>query len=55
MAGCDTRSFFKQNIAGLNSEFFFSYTGCLTKAKETSLPFIACEGGQIDSYFSEGY
>ena len=36
-AGYDTRSDFKQSLTGLNSEFSFS-TGCLTKAKEPSLP-----------------
>ena len=33
-AGCDTRSFYKQNLIGLNSEF----TGCHTKVKEISPP-----------------
>ena len=30
---------FKWSIAGLNSEFYFSSTGCLTKAKEPKLLF----------------
>ena len=29
---------FKQSIASLNLEFSFSYTNCLTRAKEHSLP-----------------
>ena len=38
--GCHSRSiFFKQGTTGLNSEFSFSYSGCLTKAKEPSLPY----------------
>ena len=28
----------KQSLAGLNLEFSFSKTGCLTKARETSVP-----------------
>ena len=32
---CNTRSI----LTGLNSEFSFSQTGCLTKAKEPSLPY----------------
>ena len=36
--GYDTRSIFKQNLTGLNSEFSFSQTSCLTKAEEPSLP-----------------
>ena len=35
---CDTRSFFKWRTTGRNSEFYFSYTGCRTKTKESSLP-----------------
>ena len=31
--------FFKRSLTGLNSEFSFSYTSCLTKAEEPSLPF----------------
>ena len=34
--GSDTRSIFKWSTTGLNSDFF-SYTDCLTKAKEPSL------------------
>ena len=36
-AWCDIRSIFKRSTAGLISEFFFSKTGCLTKAKESIL------------------
>ena len=38
-AGYDTRSIFKQSLTGLNSEFSFSKTSCLTKAEEPSLPY----------------
>ena len=38
LAGYDTRSIFKQSLTGLNSEFSFSQTSCLTKAEEPSLP-----------------
>ena len=38
-AGYDTRSIFKWSLQGLNSELSFSYTSCLTKAEETSLPY----------------
>ena len=31
--------FFKQSLTGLNSEFSFSQTSCLTKAEEPSLPY----------------
>ena len=33
-AGYDTRSIFKRSLTGLNSEFSFSLTSCLTKAEE---------------------
>ena len=35
----DTRSIFKRSLTGLNSEFSFSKTSCLTKAEEPSLPY----------------
>ena len=37
--GYDTRSIFKRSLTGLNSEFSFSQTSCLTKAEEPSLPY----------------
>ena len=37
-AGYDTRSIFKRSLTGLNSEFSFSKTSCLTKTEEPSLP-----------------
>ena len=37
--GYDKRSIFKQSLTVLNSEFSFSWTSCLTKAEETSLPY----------------
>ena len=47
-AGCDTRSIFKQSLTGLNSEFSFSLTSCLTKAEEPSLPYyLPIAGGRI--------
>ena len=36
-AGYNTRSIFKRILTGLNLEFSFSYTSCLTKAEEPSL------------------
>ena len=40
--------FFKRSLTGLNSEFSFSYTSCLTKAEEPSLPFyLPIAGGGI--------
>ena len=47
-AGYDTRSIFKQSLTGLNSEFSFSQTSCLTKAEEPSLPYyLPIDGGRI--------
>ena len=47
-AGYDTRSIFKQSLTGLNSEFSFSYTSCLTMAEEPSLPYyLPIAGGRI--------
>ena len=37
--GYVTRSIFKRSLTGLNSEFSFSSTSCLTKAEEASLPY----------------
>ena len=40
--------FFKRSLAGLNSEFSFSQTSCLTKAEEPSLPnYLPIAGGRI--------
>ena len=40
--------FFKRSLTGLNSEFSFSYTSCLTKAEEPSLPYyLPIAGGRI--------
>ena len=47
-AGYDTRSIFNRSFTGLNSEFSFSKTSCLTKAEETSLPnYLLIAGGRI--------
>ena len=46
-AGYDTRSFFKRSLTGLNSEFSFSKTSCLTKAEEPSLPYYLLIAGGI--------
>ena len=47
-AGDDTRSIFKWILTGFNSEFSFSYTSCLTKAEEPSLPnYLPIAGGRI--------
>ena len=35
--GYDTRSIFERSLTGLNSEFSFSLTSCLTKAEEPGL------------------
>ena len=40
--------YFKRSLTGLNSEFSFSYTCCLTKAEESSLPYyLPIAGGRI--------
>ena len=40
--------FFKRSLTGLNSEFSFSYTSCLTKAEEHSLSYyLPIAGGRI--------
>ena len=47
-AGYDTRSIFKRSLTGLNSEFSFSYTSCLTKAKEPNPSYyLPIAGGRI--------
>ena len=47
-AGYDTRSIFKRSLTGLNSDFSFSQTSCLTKAEEPSLPYyLPIAGGRI--------
>ena len=45
-AGYDTRSIFKRSLTGLNSEFSFSKTSCLTKAEEPSLPYYLPIAGE---------
>ena len=45
-AGYDTTSIFKQSLTGLNSEFSFSSTHCLTKAEEPSLPYYLPLAGE---------
>ena len=40
--------FFKRSLIGFNSEFTFSYTSCLTKAEEPSLPnYLPIAGGRL--------
>ena len=47
-AGYDTRSVFKRSLTGLNSEFSFSKTSCLTKAEEPCLSYyLPIAGGRI--------
>ena len=47
-AGYDTSSIFKRSLTGLNSEFSFSWTSCLTKAEEPSLfYYLPIAGGRI--------
>ena len=36
----------KQNLTGLNSEFFFSSISCYTKIKEANLPFYLPISGE---------
>ena len=43
-AGYDTRSILKRSLTGLNSEFSFSLTSCLTKAEEPSLSYYLTIG-----------
>ena len=45
-AGYDTRSIFKWSSTGLNLEFSFSLTSCLTKAEEPSLPYYLPIAGE---------
>ena len=42
--------FFRRSLKGLNSEFSFCYTGCLTKAKEPSLPYYLPIAGAVYIY-----
>ena len=47
-AGYDTRSIFKRSLTGLNSEYSFSLTSCLTKAEEPSLSYyLPIAGGRV--------
>ena len=45
--GYDIRSILKRSLTGLNSEFSFSLTSCLTKAEEPSLPYYLSIAGFI--------
>ena len=49
--------FLKRSLAGLNSEFSFSKTSCLTKAEEPSLPYyLPIAGGRIIGFIPfQGY
>ena len=50
-AGYDTRSIFKRSLTGLNSEFSFSETSCLTKAEEPSpYYYLPIAGGRIRGF-----
>ena len=44
--GCDSRSIFKRSLTNLNSEFSFSETDRLIKAKELSLPYYLLIAGR---------
>ena len=49
----DTRSIFKRSLTGLNSEFSFSKTSCLTKAEELSLSYyLPIAGGRIIEFIA---
>ena len=43
---CHNLSFLNQGTAGLNSDLSFSKTGCITKAKELSLPYYLLMTGR---------
>ena len=45
-AGYDTRSIFKRGLTGLNLEFSFSSTSCLTKTEEPSRPYYLPTAGE---------
>ena len=48
--------FFKRSLTGLNSEFSLSYTSCLTKAEEPSLPYyLPIAGGRIIGFIPFPY
>ena len=45
--------FFKRSLTGLNSEFSFSLTSCLTKAEEPSLSYyLSIAGGRIIGFIA---
>ena len=45
--------FCKRSLTGLNSEFSFSYTSCLTKAEDPSLPYyLPIVGGRIIGFIT---
>ena len=49
--GHDTRSIFKRSLTGLNSEFSFSWTSCLSKVEEPSLSYyLPIAGGRIIAF-----
>ena len=45
-AGYDTKAIFKRSLTGLNLEFSFSWTSCLTKAEGPSLPYYLLKAGE---------
>ena len=49
-AGYDTRSIFKRILSGLNSQFSFSLTSCLTKAEEPGLPYYLPTANWIHTF-----
>ena len=49
--GCDTRPIFKWSTAGLNSEFFVSYIGCLMKANELRQLYLPIAGRMVGFSF----
>ena len=52
-AGYDTRSIFMRSLTGLNSEFSFAWTSCLTNAEEPSLPYyLSIAGGWVIGFIS---
>ena len=51
--GCNTKSILMWSLTGLNSEFSFILSGCLTKAKGLSLPYyLPIAGGRIIGFIA---
>ena len=56
--GYDTRSIFKWSLTGLNSEYFFSSTSCLTKAEDLQSVLLFTHSWKENNWihtFPQGY